>query len=273
MDINYQELLKLFEEQYFFIQYGKLMPGFIHNINGRLTALDSKIQLNGMKVKLKAKKIEAKREELGDNVVDALKKEYSELDKLFNDLNESKKALNSLLSILNEKVSSENIFQASLIDVNSMIKSFHEFFKFYKRYKHNTKTEFDLEDNPFIKMEPRDLNFLLYAIVRNGVDAAYKDSESESYIKYTTKNYDDHVHLTIENNGEVSKDSSLFFKKTFTTKKSFGEQNISADTPVGFGSDLFFLGKILAKYPGLSYEYLPGATGQSSVFSFKLPKK
>ena len=47
-----KEIIEAVKEIYHYMQYGKLMPGFIHNINGKITAVDSKLQITSMKTQM-----------------------------------------------------------------------------------------------------------------------------------------------------------------------------------------------------------------------------
>jgi len=61
-----KEIIDKLKEVYFYTQYGSLMPGFVHNINGKITAVDSKIQLFNMKAQMKLKKLEATKEGMSE---------------------------------------------------------------------------------------------------------------------------------------------------------------------------------------------------------------
>ena len=268
MDDN-QKIIDKISEIYHFTQYGKLMPGFIHNINGKISAIDSKIQLIYFKTKLKLKKLSENKNDYTPEVYKALEQEISETIKGYEELIKGKDELNTLMNILNEKISGEFIPEKELLDINYLINIFHEYFKFYKRYKHNTKIELDLEGSPYIKMTFKDLNFLLYAIVRNGVDATFKNHQKGALLKITTKNFDDYVLLSIFNNGEKIKDKDKIFRPLYSDKDQFSNIDYDNEKPMGAGLDLFYLKKLLSSY-GINLEIESNDSG--TTFSAKLPK-
>lgn len=266
-----EEILNRLTDIFYFIQYGKLMPGFIHNINGKLTSLDSKIQLAYMKMQMKLKKLSNNQLNYPEDAKAVLEKEYSELITMFEALNTSKNELNSLLSVLNCKASNENVHVVTMIDINSAIKDFHDFFNFYKRYKHNITVEFDLEGTPFVKMKYNDFYFLLYSIVRNAVDATHDWHNQKNIIRFTTKNFDHFVELTIYNNGAPIPENTDLFDPLISNKALFGNDDVSEEMPMGAGLDLFFLKRMLDKYSDLKYSWSSNETG--TEFKFVIPKK
>ena len=265
-----EEILNELTDIFYLMQYGKLMPGFIHNINGKLTGLDSKIQLTHMKLQMKLKKL-AQNTEFSEETKNALTREYTDLITMFDALNASKNELNSLLSVLNSKASSENVHAVTMIDINSAINDFHLFFKFYKRYKHNSEVQFELEGTPFIKMQYNDLFFLLYAVVRNAVDAMFDHHRKENIIRYTTRNFDHCVELIVFNNGTPIPPGRDIFAPLNSEKARFGNEEVSEEVPMGAGLDLYFLQRMLAKYPDLAYSWQSDESGTS--FKFVIPKK
>lgn len=268
---NETEILNRLTEIFYLTQYGKLMPGFIHNINGKLTSLDSKIQLTHMKLQMKLKKLKQHTVAYSEEVQTLLEDEYNGLLTMFDALNASKNELNALLAVLNSKASNENIHAVTMIDINNSIREFDDFFKFYKRYKHNITVEFDLEDSPFAKMQYNDFYFLLYAVVRNAVDATAEKNSKENIIRYTTRNFDSFVELYIYNNGVPIAENSDVFAPLNTHKAAFGNEDISVDTPMGAGLDLYFLQRMLAKYPEFKYSWQSDQSG--TTFKFVIPKK
>lgn len=266
-----QQILDRLTEIFYLTQYGKLMPGFIHNINGKLTSLDSKIQLTHMKLQMKLKKLKQHTVAYTEEVQTLLEKEYGDLITMFDALTVSKNELNALLAILNSKASNENIHTVTMIDINNSIREFDEFFKFYKRYKHNITVELDLEDSPFAKMQYNDFYFLLYAVVRNAVDATAEKNSRENIIRYTTRNFDCFVELSIFNNGIPIAENSDIFAPLNTHKAPFGNEDNSVDTPMGAGLDLYFLQRMLSKYPEFKYSWQSNQDG--TTFKFVIPKK
>jgi len=257
---------------YYFTQYGKLMPGFIHNINGKITGLDSKIQLAGIKIKMKEKKLLMQKEQYSEETFAALQKEYQELGEQFEGMKVAKNELNSLMSMLNRKISGERAGHNALIDITSEIKAFHEFFQFYKRYKHNTRVEFDFDGSANINMKQKDFNFLLFAVVKNGVDATYGYDDEQNIIKYTVTSHQDGVELQITNSGKLLREDQDVFQTTDSDKVMYRDEVArSDDSPLGAGLDLFFLKQMLASYPDIQYS-LASTEDKGTTFSIKFLK-
>ena len=265
-----KKILDKLKDIYYYIQYGKLMPGFIHNINGKITAIDSKLQITALKTQMKIKKLAAKKEEMNEEVFETTKTEYESLLETIEQLKKPMTELTGLMKIINEKVFNESNAGIQMIDINGTIKSFNEFFKFEKRYKHDTEVIMDLEGNPFIKMEYRDIYLLLYTISMNAVDSTYCNETENNQIRFTTINHSSHVDLIIFCNGKKIKDESKLFEPLFTTKMDYCEP-CDEDDPKGAGLDLYFLKMILDKYNGYDYS-LKNVEG-GTEFRIKLLKK
>ena len=264
-----KEILDKIAEIYYFTQYGKLMPGFIHNINGRITSLDSKIQLSAIKIKMKMKKLEKNKDNYSEETYLALEKEYNELGEQLESMKQAKNELNDLMTMLNRKVSGERSGKRTAIDLTEAVKSFHDFFMFYKRYKHDTKVEFDLESSSYVTMEQKDFYFILFAIVKNGVDATYGLENEENYIKYSSIIHDDCVELKIFNNGKIIEPDMDIFQPLHSDKHDYKEEfKAMADVPLGVGLDMYFLKKILNNYPNVQYSFV-SQEGEGTTFSIK----
>ncbi|MDA3884151.1 MAG: hypothetical protein PF638_00990 [Candidatus Delongbacteria bacterium] len=265
-----KKIIEKLTDIYYYLQYGKLMPGFIHNINGKITAVDSKLQITSMKTQMKIKKLIAKKDEMNEEVFEATKTEYESLLDTIEKLKQPMTELTGLMKIINEKVFNESNSGIQMLDINGTIKSFCEFFKFDKRFKHDTEVTMDLEGNPFIKMEYRDIYLLLYTISINAVDSTHLNEAETNQIIYKTSNHSSYVDLTIFCNGNKIKDESKLFQPLFTTKKGYSEE-CDNDDPKGSGLDLYFLKMILDKYEGYDYS-LKNVEG-GTEFSIKLLKK
>ena len=265
-----EKIIEKLKDIYYYIQYGKLMPGFIHNINGKITAVDSKLQITSMKTQMKIKKLVAKKDEINPEVFEAINTEYKNLLQTIEKLKQPMTELIGLMKIINDKVFNESSVGIQMIDINSTIKGFNEFFKFNKRFKHDTEVTMDLEGNPFIKMEYRDIYLLLYTISMNAVDSTHCTETKINQIRYTTINHSDHVDFRIFCNGKKIKDESKLFEPLFTTKKDYCEE-CDNDDPRGSGLDLYFLKMILDKYEGYGYS-LKNVEG-GTEFRIKLLKK
>ncbi|MBN2789084.1 MAG: hypothetical protein JXR69_02715 [Candidatus Delongbacteria bacterium] len=266
-----KKIIEKLKDIYYYMQYGKLMPGFIHNINGKITAVDSKLQITSMKTQMKLKKLIAKKEEIDPEVFETTKAEYENLLETIEQLKNPMTELTGLMKTINEKVFNESSPGIQMIDINGTIKSFDEFFKFYKRYKHDTEVIMDLEGNPFVKMEYRDVYLILYTIVRNAVDSTYLGSSESKQIRFTTNNHSNHVDLKIFCNGRKITDENKLFDPLYTTKVDYSDTNQNDDDPKGAGLDLYFLKMILEKYEGYDYS-LKNVEG-GTEFRIKLLKK
>ncbi len=244
-----KDIVSGLEEIYYLVQYGKLMPGMIHNINGKITAVDSKLQLAGMKLQMKIKKLSAQKENISEEQYNSKITEYEDLLKLIGQLKEPVDELKEMIRNLNDKTFNENSEGVQMIDINGAVRSFAEFFMFERRFKHETKTEFDLEGNPFIKMEYKDLFFMLYAVTSRMLSEFPEDSKDNGIV-YRTKNFDESVELSIISNLTVNSDGS--------------EGRLCS-------ADVYFLNKTLEKYKGYENSYRCGDNG--SEFKIKLLKK
>ena len=264
------------EEVYHFIQYGKLMPGVIHNFNGKYAMIDSKIQLATMKLTMKRKKLEARKDEVSEEVYDALTQEYDESEKLMVGLNKGREGVNTIMQGLNNKVSNEYSHKISPLDLRSIIKDFHDYFFFYKRYKHNTTIEFELEGSPFINMKFKDIFFLLFVTAKNCVDATYENDdklsdEFKNILRYKVTKKDDIVELRIFNNGKYFENSENAFNSSNTDKVLYSSDDAVFDTPEGAGLDLFFLKKMLDKYDDITYK-IESEDGIGTEYIYTFPK-
>lgn len=265
-----KEIIERLKGIYFFMQYGKLMPGMIHNINGKITALDSKIQLSAMKIQMKIKKLNAKKEEMSEDEFNSKMTEHEDMLKIIEQLKAPMTELNMFMKNLNDKTFNENSQGIQMIDINGAIKTFSEYFMFYKRFKHDCVVEFELEANPFIKMEYNDIYNLLYVITRNAVDSTI-NSGKENKILFKTENHDHFVMLTIRANGAKISDESKLFEPLYTTKKGFFAPDQDDNIPNGEGLDLYFLKLSLEKYTG--YDYSLKNVEDGTEFKIKLLKK
>ena len=265
-----KKIIEKLTDIYYYLQYGKLMPGFIHNINGKITAVDSKLQITSMKTQMKIKKLVAKKDKMDPEVFEAIKIEYESLLETIEKLKQPMTELTGLMKIINEKVFNESNAGIQMIDINGTIKSFNEFFKFNKRFKHDTEVIMDLEGNPFIKMEYRDIYLLLYTISKNAVDSTHCNEIETNQIRYSTINHSSHVDFIIFCNGKQIKDETKLFEPLFTTKVDYCEE-CDNDDPKGAGLDLYFLKMILDKYEGYDYS-LKNVEG-GTEFRIKLLKK
>jgi hypothetical protein len=244
-----KELIEALRDVYFYTQYGSLMPGFVHNINGKITAVDSKLQLFNMKIQMKLKKLEAAKEGLSAEEYNFKRSEYDDILKMCEQFKGPMSELNGLMRTINDKIFNENTLGIQMIDINGAVRSFCEFFKFDKVFKHDTIVEIELEGNPFIKMEYRDLFFILYALTRKIVDSFTEGSKDNSII-YSSKNHDDCVWLSIKTNGRICLDDNyspgscpdMYFLKMVFDKYKDNETNLTAD---GSGSE--FKIKLLKK--------------------------
>lgn len=266
-----KKIIDKLQDIYYYLQYGKLMPGFIHNINGKITAVDSKLQITALKTQMKIKKLNAKKGEINTEVFDATKAEYEDLLKTLEQLKAPMSELTGLMKTINEKVFNEDTSGIQMIDINGTIKSFDEFFKFYKRYKHDTEVIMDLEGNPFVKMEYRDIYIILYTIVRNAVDSTFSSKSDTNQIRFTTNNHSAYVDLIIFCNGSKISDEQKLFTPLYTTKVDYSDSESNDDDPKGAGLDLYFLKMILDKYDGYDYS-LKNIEG-GTEFRIKLLKK
>ncbi|HAQ60648.1 TPA: hypothetical protein DCR49_01355 [Candidatus Delongbacteria bacterium] len=244
-----KELTEALKDVYFYMQYGILMPGFVHNINGKITAVDSKLQLFNMKAQLKLKKLEAAKESMSETEYNFKKTEYEDMIKVSEQLKEPMNELNSFIRIINDKIFNENSPGIQMIDINGAVKSFCEFFKFDKKFKHDTKVEFELEGNPFIKMEYKDIFFILYAVTKKIIDS-FPEERQENSIAFKTQNLNECVWLSIKTNGKMCMD----------------ENDEKGSCP-----DMFFLNLILEKYP--ENEHLLSSVDGGTEFKIKLLKK
>jgi hypothetical protein len=244
-----KELTEALKDVYFYMQYGILMPGFVHNINGKITAVDSKLQLFNMKAQLKLKKLEAAKESMSEAEYNFKKIEYEDMIKVSEQLKEPMNELNSFIRIINDKIFNENSPGIQMIDINGAVKSFCEFFKFDKKFKHDTKVEFELEGNPFIKMEYKDIFFILYAVTKKIIDS-FPEERQENSISFKTQNMNECVWLSIKTNGKMCMD----------------ENDEKGSCP-----DMFFLNLILEKYP--ENEHLLSSVDSGTEFKIKLLKK
>ncbi len=244
-----KELTEALKDVYFYMQYGILMPGFVHNINGKITAVDSKLQLFNMKAQLKLKKLEAAKEGMSEAEYNFKKAEYEDMIKVSDQLKEPMNELNSFIRVINDKIFNENSPGIQMIDINGAVKSFCEFFKFDKKFKHDTKVEAELEGNPFIKMEYKDIFFILYAVTKKIIDS-FPEASKENRIIFGTKNMDEFVWLSIKTNIRLCLDS---------------------DTEESLCPDIFFLNLILEKYP--ENEHLITSEDGGTEFKIKLLKK
>ncbi len=244
-----KDLIESLKEVYYNLQYGSLMPGFVHNINGKITAVDSKLQLFNMKVQLKLKKLEAAKEGMSEAEYNFKKAEYDDMLKISEQLKEPMSELNALMKIINDKIFNENTQGIQMIDINGVVKIFCEFFKFDKKFKHDTEVETVLDGNPFIKMEYKDIFFILYAVTKKAVDSFEEGCKTNSII-YRTENSDSFVWLSISTNGKICLENG---------------------TDPGSCPDMYFLNLILSKYIGYDHS-LSGADGRTE-FKIKLLKK
>jgi hypothetical protein len=244
-----KELIEALRDVYFYTQYGSLMPGFVHNINGRITAVDSKLQLFNMKIQLKLKKLEAAKEGISEAEYDFKKSEYEEILKMCEQFKEPMSELNSLMRTINDKIFSENTEGIQMIDINGAVKSFCEFFKFEKKFKHDTEVLNELEGNPFVRMEYRDIFFILYALTRKIVDS-FAEGSKDNKIIYRTENRDDCVWLSIKTNGNICMDEK--FER-------------------GACPDMYFLKLIMDKYK--ENQSSVESTGSGTEFKIRLLKK
>jgi len=169
--------------------------------------------------------------------------------KISEQLKEPMAELNALIKTVNEKTFNENTPGIQMIDINNAVKLFCEFYKFDKRFKHDTKVDTVLDGNPFIKMEYKDLLFILYAVTRKIIDS-FPEERQEKNIIFTTQNVSECVWLSIKTNGIFCLD-----------------ENYNCAT----GPDMFFLKMILEKYP--ENEYSISSTGEGTEFRIKLLKK
>ena len=264
-----KEILDKIAEIYYFTQYGKLMPGFIHNINGRITSLDSKIQLSAIKMKMKIKKLEKNKDNYSEETYLVLEKEYGEMSEQFDSMKQAKNELNGLMSMLNRKVSGERSGKCSGIDLTEAVKSFHDFFMFYKRYKHDTTVEFDFDSSSYITMNQKDFNFILFSVVKNGVDATYGLQNEENYIKYSSIIHPDCVELKIFNNGIIIEADMDIFQPLHSDKYDYKEEaGVDMGAPLGVGLDMYFLKKILDSYQNVQYSVI-SKEGEGTTFSIK----
>jgi DNA repair exonuclease SbcCD ATPase subunit len=103
-----KKIIEKLKDIYYYLQYGKLMPGFIHNINGKITAVDSKLQITALKTQMKIKKLNAKKDEMIPEVFDAIKAEYEDLLKTIEQLKAPMFELTGLMKTINEKVFNED---------------------------------------------------------------------------------------------------------------------------------------------------------------------
>jgi len=265
-----RKIIEKLTDIYYYLQYGKLMPGFIHNINGKITAVDSKLQITSMKTQMKIKKLKAKKDEINPEVYEAINAEYEDLLQTIDKLKQPMTELTGLMKIINEKVFNESTSGIQMIDINSTIKSFNEFFKFDKRFKHNTEVTMNLEGNPFIKMEYQDIYLILYTISMNAVDSTHLNKTETNQIRYTTINNSGHVDFSIFCNGSQISDENKLFNPLFSTKVGYCEE-CDNDDPKGSGLDLYFLKMIMDKYAGYDYS-LKNVEG-GTEFKIKLLKK
>jgi len=264
------------EEVYHFMQYGKLMPGVIHNFNGKYAMIDSKIQLATMKLAMKRKKLEANKENISTEVYEALSKEYDESGKLMEGLNKGRTAVNDIMQGLNSKVSNEFSYRNSSIDLCSLIKEFDNFFYFYKRYKHNTTKQFEFDGTPFIKMKYKDIYFLLFVTVKNCVDATFGNDQNlseeiQNIVRYKVVKIDGTVELRIFNNGKYFENFDDAFTNFTSDKISYDSEEAVFDTPEGVGLDLYFLKKILDKYKSITYR-IESKEGVGTEYIYTFPK-
>lgn len=243
-----KELTEALKDIYFYMQYGILMPGFVHNINGKITAVDSKLQLFNMKIQMKIKKLEAAKESISEAEYNFKKAEYEEMLKVSEQLKEPMNELNTFIKVINDKIFNENTPGIQMIDINGAVKSFCEFFKFDKKFKHDTKVETELEGNPFIKMEYKDIFFILYAVTKKMIDSVC-ESDRNNRIIYKTQNLDNCVWLSITSDRKICL-----------------EEDEKDECP-----DIYFLHLILEKYP--DYEYMISSGDEKSEFKIQLLKK
>ena len=244
-----KELIESLKDVYFYMQYGSLMPGFVHNINGKITAVDSKLQLLNMKMQMKLKKLEAAKEGMSEAEYNFKKAEYDEMLKMSEQLKEPMAELNALMKTINGKIYNENTPGIQMIDINGAVRSFCDFFKFEKKFKHDTVVETELEGNPFIKMEYKDLFFMLYAITKKIIDS-FPEHSKENSIIYKTENGESSVMLSISSNGKICLE----------------DKAVEGSCP-----DMFFLKLILDKYEGFEHEL--SDLGDRTEFKIKLLKK
>lgn len=244
-----KEMTDKLAEIYFFMQYGKLMPGMIHNVNGKITAVDSKLQLAGMKLQMKIKKLSAQKENISEEDYNSKLAEYEDLLKLVGQIKDPMDELKGMIKNLNDKTFNENSPGIQMIDINGAIRSFADFFMFERRFKHETVSEFDLEGNPFIKMEYKDVFFILYAVTSKMI-SEFPEGSKDNKVIFITKNFDDCVEMSVKTNVKIN-------------TESLNEGNC--------GTDMYFLNRILDKYKG--YDNFFTCTDEGSEFKIKLLKK
>ncbi len=269
-DLN-KKLLERLLNVYHFTQYGKLMPGFIHNINGKITGIDSQIQLYHIKAMLKLKKLEERKESLSKETYEELKKEYQENLQIFEKMKVSKNKLNQLIAVLNNKVAQESLYKEEFIDINRVIREFHKFFCFYKIYKHDTEVIFDLKSTKFPKMQYKDFNFILYVATRNAVDSTIAMKNKKNILIYKTYDNEDEVVLNIEINGSKLPENYKLGDLNFdNSKKYFGDLTAKPDEAFGAGLDLFFASRMIADYEHLNMEIKETDNGNLFILRMKI---
>ncbi|HQO08526.1 MAG TPA: hypothetical protein PLK90_00410 [Clostridiales bacterium] len=243
-----KELIEALKEQYFNMQYGVLMPGFVHNINGKITAVDSKLQLFNMKIQMKIKKLEAAKEGMSEAEYNFKKVEYDDMLKISEQLKEPMNELNAFIKVINDKIFNENTPGIQMIDINGAVRSFCDFFKFDRKFKHETKVETELDGNPFIKMVNKDIYCILYAVTKQMIDSV-PEGDKDNRIVYRTRNLDNCVWLSVNSERKISL-----------------EEEETDKCP-----DIYFLRLILEKYP--NYEHMISSSDQGAEFKIQLLKK
>ncbi|PID29265.1 MAG: hypothetical protein CR982_03235 [Candidatus Cloacimonadota bacterium] len=242
-----KDILDRVEKIYYLLQYGKLMPGMIHNLNGRITLLDTRIQLAVMGVQNRLEKLLGKKESLDEESYKYHLSDLEYIKKIVDSLDSFRDEVNSVLGDLNFKIFNESKSSSSRISLKKAVDEFDLYFKFYKYYKHNTEIENSIPVDIEINFVYRDLYLILYSIVRNICDSIVQSKIEKGRIVYRAEDNESYTVLDILGNGEDIKDKSPDDLILSASKRSFSETITDFDSIYGEGLDLFFLNKILAK--------------------------
>ncbi|MBN1971337.1 MAG: hypothetical protein JXR48_17720 [Candidatus Delongbacteria bacterium] len=265
--MNDKDIIEKVANIYHYTAYGKLMAGIIHNVNGKITLIDTKIQLASMSIESKLENLEKKKDDLRPEDYEYFLKDLSSFKKIVDGLNTFRMELNSILANSNRKVFSENIGERTKFDINQFVKDFHEFFNFYGIYKHNVDVEFELGADKFVNTIHRAAYFIATAIIKNVSEAIKVCESGRGKIIYKTFNDAEKVHLEILSTG-LTPDVNNFEDLILTsTKESFEGQISDLKDIFGEGLDLYFA-NMIAKKNNIEISLVKGNENYSFIISF-----
>ena len=222
-------------------EIGKHVSQIIHNLNSPLQAIFTTIDLAALKIS----------------------KETPDLDKIVELLGRIKNSAMDLEKIIRTillHVRSDSICGACEVEVNSVIASVLEFFRFNPLFKKEIEKQVDLvEPSPVVFGNPVQIKQIVDNLITNAIDAM--EESTSKRLSVTTRILNSHVELSIADTGIGIDDGDIpkIFSPDFTTK------------PVGKGTGLGLASvkTMVEAYNGsISVE---SKKGQGSTFSVRLP--